>query len=87
MTEAPLSRAIPGLNERRRDFLARLQAERPAYILMGLRDENGWEPLDSYTEMVRFAEFDAFVRAHYTPIGEIGNFIVGRRMEASWRAH
>jgi hypothetical protein len=42
MTEAPLSRMIPGLEARRAELLARIDRDRPAVIVVGRNDRNGF---------------------------------------------
>jgi len=81
MTEAPLSLLIPGLEERRADFMRRLEADPPAYILVGTRDRNGFEPQDSVTGMMRFERFFRFVDQGYREETRIGRFVVLRRIE------
>jgi hypothetical protein len=80
LTEAPLSRMIPGLAARRADFMRRLAADPPAYILVGVADPNGFEPDDSVASLQRFEELRAFVAGGYereTALG--GRFLVYRR--------
>ena len=79
LTEAPLSLRLPGLEERRRRFLKRLRTAPPAYILVGVMDPNGFEPLDSYTQMLRFPEFHRFVSEGYEYETRIGHFLLFRR--------
>ena len=79
MTDAPLSRMIPGLDERRAELMRRLRADPPAYVLIGRNDRNGFEPETSMMSLTRFTELAAFVRSQYHPEIEIGNFLVVRR--------
>jgi hypothetical protein len=79
MTDAPLSRMIPGLPERRADYLARLAADPPAYVLVGRRDENGFEPEDSFTSLAAFPELSRILHTEYHLETEIGRFVVLRR--------
>ncbi len=81
LTDVFLSQQIPGLEARRAEFLRRLEADPPAYIVIGLHDENGWEPEDSYSEMLRFEAFNAFVRGRYEPEVEMDRFLLCRRVE------
>src|SRR5947207_2532376 len=76
MTGAPLSRRWPGLDARRADFMARLQADPPMYVLVGRGDANGFEPLDSMSSMMRFAELRDFLRDGYTEETSLGRFVV-----------
>ena len=62
MTDAPLSRMWPGLDERRARFMAGLRRDPPAYVLVGRGDANGFEPLDSFTSMMRFGELKLLLR-------------------------
>jgi hypothetical protein len=79
MTEAPLSRMIPGLPERRAELLARLRADPPAYVLVGHADRNGFEPEDSFTSMTRFGELRAVIERDYQRETEVGHFVVFHR--------
>jgi hypothetical protein len=82
MTDAPLSRLIPGLAARRADLMRRLRADPPAYILVGHADQNGFEPEDSATSLVRFEELRDFVAGGYRPERRIGRFALLRRAPA-----
>jgi hypothetical protein len=79
MTEAPLSRMWPGLDDRRRKFMARLRADPPAYILVGHADRNGFEPQDSFTSMTRFPELNELVQRDYRWETEIGHLVLFHR--------
>jgi hypothetical protein len=79
MTDAPLSLMIPGVEKRRADFMRRLAADAPAYILVGARDENRFEPTDSVASMIAFQPFYRFVRERYREVARIGRFAVLRR--------
>src|SRR5205823_39100 len=79
LTEAPLSRMIPGLEERRRDQLERLASDPPLYVLVGRRDRNGFEPEDSFTSLRRWTELYDLLQREYAQESEIGRFIVLRR--------
>jgi len=79
LTQAPLSRAFRGLPSRRTAFMERLRRTKPAYILIGLQDPNGFEPLDSYRQMLRFPVFRKYVRAYYEKDRRIGHFLLMRR--------
>jgi hypothetical protein len=78
MTDAPLSRMIPGLAERRADYMARLRAQPPTYVLVGRRDENGFEPEDSFTSLAAFPELNELLHTQYHLETEIGRFVVLR---------
>jgi hypothetical protein len=80
MTDAPLSRMWPGLEERRADFMARLAADPPSYILVGHGDRNGFEPQDSFTSMTRFAELRELIARSYREETQIGHFVVFHRV-------
>ncbi|MGD0530067.1 MAG: hypothetical protein ABSE49_33335 [Polyangiaceae bacterium] len=79
MTDAPLSRMWPGLDQRRADLVERLRRDPPAYVLVGRNDANGFEPLDSYTSMMRFRELKTMLHDEYTPEVPLGRFLVFRR--------
>ncbi len=65
LTDAPISLWLPGLEERRRRFLQGLAENKPAFILVGLRDPNIMEPRDSHRQLRRFPALYAFVLKHY----------------------
>ena len=79
LTDAPLSRMWPGLDQRREAFLDRLQRDPPAYILIGQRDQNGFEPQDSYTSLVRFRALREILQRDYAPDGQLGRFLRAKR--------
>jgi hypothetical protein len=80
MTEAPLSRLIPGLDTRRAELLARLERDRPAVIVVGRNDRNGFEPETSLESLVRWPALMGLVKTNYELETEIGRFMVfGRR--------
>jgi hypothetical protein len=78
-TEAPLSRMIPGLDERRRQLIERLTTDPPSYILLGRGDRNGFEPEDSVTSMMKFPALREILKTRYQPETEIGRFVLARR--------
>ena len=78
-TEAPLSRMIPGLEERRAELLAQMDRDPPRYVLVGRRDQNGFEPEDSFTSLKHFPALDERLHNQYEFETEIGRFIVLRR--------
>lgn len=79
MTDAPLSRMWPGLDERRARFMEGLRRDPPAYVLVGRGDANGFEPLDSFTSMTRFRELKTMLQTEYTPDAPLGRFLLLRR--------
>ncbi len=79
LTDAPLSRMIPGLAERRAELMRGLRDDPPLYILVGTRDRNPFEPDDSFTGMMKFAELARFVEDGYREETKIGRFVVLRR--------
>lgn len=78
-TEAPLSIAIPGLEGRRAELLARLERDPPAYVLVGRGDQNGFEPLDSVRSLARFPALAAWLGERYAFTTQIGRFLVYAR--------
>ncbi|MDQ7007377.1 MAG: hypothetical protein Q9Q40_09095 [Acidobacteriota bacterium] len=76
LTDSPLSQAWGSLATRRRQFIENLRRDPPAFVLVGTRDRNGFEPEDSRTQMVRFPEFRNFLGRHYEEQRRIANFIV-----------
>jgi len=82
LTDAPLSRMWPGLDQRRERFLELLQRDPPAYILIGQQDQNGFEPQDSYTSLVRFRALRDLLQHDYVPDGQLGHFLRAKRVEA-----
>jgi hypothetical protein len=79
LTDAPLSRLIPGLETRRAELLARLQRDPPAYVLVGRNDRNGFEPLDSQTSLKRFVALNELIERDYAIETTIGSFVILRR--------
>jgi hypothetical protein len=79
LTDAPLSRLIPGLDERRAALVSALDADPPRYILVGHRDRNGFEPEDSFRSMTRFPELRDRLQRDYARETEIGWFVLFRR--------
>ena len=79
MTEAPLSRMIPGLEQRRAELLARIDRDRPAVIVVGRNDRNGFEPETSLESLVHWPELVGRVKGGYEPATQIDNFMVFRR--------
>ena len=63
--------------------MAQIEREQPAYILVGRGDQNGFEPLDSQTSLMRFRELRQFVQGGYETETTIGHFVVLRRLQPS----
>jgi len=79
MTDAPLSRMIPGLDGRRAELLRRIDRERPAVIVVGRNDRNGFEPETSLESLVHWPELMSRVKGSYDLATQIDNFMVFRR--------
>ncbi|HEX8795746.1 MAG TPA: hypothetical protein VF765_32575 [Polyangiaceae bacterium] len=79
LTDAPLSRMWPGLDQRREAFLDRLQRDLPAYILIGQHDQNGFEPQDSFSSLGRFRGLRDILERDYVPDGQLGRFLRAKR--------
>jgi MFS family permease len=76
LTEEPLSRSLPGLEQRREAFLEQLEADPPAMILVGRRDRSAFETRESYAQLVRFERLHEIVRRDYEVAGESSRFLV-----------
>ncbi|HEY6460085.1 MAG TPA: hypothetical protein VIY73_08035, partial [Polyangiaceae bacterium] len=83
MTDAPLSRMWPGLDDRRARFMKKLRADPPAYVLVGRGDVNGFEPEDSMSSMRGFAPLREMIERDYTQETTIGRFVVFHRSAAA----
>ncbi len=79
LTEAPLSRSVPGLAGRRKELVETFVREPPAYFVLGQHDENGFEPDDSRVSLLRFPQLADLVRRDYQAETAIGNFMLFRR--------
>lgn len=79
LTDAPLSRMWAGLDKRREAFIDRIERDPPAYILIGQHDQNGFEPQDSYTSLMRFRALRQLLERDYTPDGQLGRFLRAKR--------
>lgn len=79
LTDSPLAQSFGSLGRRRAAFMQRLAAHPPAYILVGTKDRNGFEPEDSRTQMLRFPAFRNFVTSGYELETEIDNFLLYKR--------
>jgi hypothetical protein len=76
LTDSPLSRRFGDLSARRARLIDDLQKDPPGVILVGTRDENGFEPEDSYTQMLRFPELRGFIEKRYAEQDPVGRFRV-----------
>jgi len=76
LTDAPLALAVPGRDQRRADQLARLRADPPAFVVLGLRDANPFEPQDSVTSLVAFRELGQLVQRDYREVMRNDHFVV-----------
>ena len=83
LTDSPLALSVPGRDERRAAFLARLRADPPAMIVIGLRDANPFEPQDSVSSLVAFRELDAIVSRDYHEVRRDDRFVVLARGPAA----
>ncbi len=81
LTDAPLSLTLGGLEERRREFIDKVSESKPRYIVIGINDRNGFEPQDSYTQLLNFKELKDYVFTNYDREKRIGNFILMRRKD------
>jgi hypothetical protein len=72
----------PGLDERRAQLMDLLHRDPPAFILVGQGDRNGFEPMDSFTSLMRFRELKGMLQDGYVQDAPLGRFLVYRR-----RAH
>jgi hypothetical protein len=82
LTDAPLAMRVPGRDARRAAFLARLAADPPAMIVVGLHDANPFEPQDSVASMVSFHELNAIVTRDYREVMRNAGFVVLARTPA-----
>jgi hypothetical protein len=78
-TDAPLSRMIGHIDERRAELMTHLRAENPPYVLVGRGDANGFEPQSSFQSMMAWPELRDLLHEQYAPETEIGRFVVLRR--------
>jgi hypothetical protein len=76
LTDSPLALRVPGRAARRAAFLARLAADPPAIIVLGLRDANPFEPQDSIASLVAFPELNAIVSRDYHEVMRNAGFVV-----------
>jgi hypothetical protein len=78
-TDAPLSRMIPGLAERRAELIQRFDENPPKWVLVGHHDANGFEPETSFSSMTRFDELRQRLLQDYAQTGQVGRFVLFRR--------
>jgi hypothetical protein len=76
LTDSPLSARFGDLAARRARLMEDLHKDPPGVILVGTRDANGFEPEDSYTQMLRFPELRQFVEKRYVEGEPVGRFRV-----------
>ncbi|MCU0223314.1 MAG: hypothetical protein MUF27_04445 [Acidobacteria bacterium] len=76
LTDSPLAVHFGDLAARRARLIEDLQKDPPGVILVGTRDENGFEREDSYTQMLRFPELRQFVEKRYAEQDPVGRFRV-----------
>jgi hypothetical protein len=75
LTDARLAHAVPGRDARRAALLARMRSDPPAYIVLGIKDANPFEP-DSFTSLAGFRELNAIVQRDYHDVASFGRFVV-----------
>jgi hypothetical protein len=83
LTDSPLALRVPGRDARRAAFLARLAADPPAMIVLGLHDANPFEPQDSIASLVAFRELNALVARDYREVMRNAGFVVLARAPAA----
>jgi hypothetical protein len=76
LTDSPLALRVPGRDARRAAFLARLAADPPAMIAIGLHDANPFDPQDSVASLVAFHELNALVARDYHEVMRDAGFVV-----------
>lgn len=74
-TDSPLAHAVPGRDARRAALLDRMRVDPPAYIVLGIKDANPFEP-DSFTSLLGFGELHAIVQRDYHDETRIGHFVL-----------
>ncbi len=75
LTDAPLAHAVPGRDARRAALLERMRIDPPAYIVLGVKDANPFEP-DSFTSLLGFRELHQIVQRDYHDEVRIGHFVL-----------
>jgi hypothetical protein len=78
LTDARLAHEVPGRDARRAALLDRMRRDPPAYIVLGIRDGNPFEP-DSFTSLLGFRELDQIVQRDYHDETKIGRFVLFAR--------
>jgi hypothetical protein len=78
LTDARLAHEVPGRDARRAALLDRMRRDPPAYIVVGIRDANPFEP-DSFTSLMAFRELNQIVQRDYHDETKIGGFALFRR--------
>ncbi len=81
LTEAPLSRAMPGLASRRKELVETIKRDPPVYFILGQNDANGFEPDESRVSLMRFPQLADIIRKDYRAEKNIGNFLLFRRVQ------
>ncbi|HEY5924680.1 MAG TPA: hypothetical protein VIV11_23535 [Kofleriaceae bacterium] len=78
LTEARLAHEVPGRDARRAALLERMRRAPPAYIVVGIKDANPFEP-DSFTSLIAFRELYQIVQRDYHDETTLGPFVVFAR--------
>ena len=89
LTDSPLSAHFGDLSARRARLIEDLRKDPPGVILVGTRDANGFEPEDSYTQMIRFPELRQLVERSYAegpPVGRFRVYTLKPPAGAPWEA-
>jgi len=81
LTDAALSLAVPGLEERRREVVASLLAEPPAYVVVGSGDTNWAELIDSRTSLAQLPGIPELLARRYVLERRVGRFAVYHRTQ------
>jgi len=81
LTEAPLSRSLPGLAARRKELIETVLRDPPAYFVLGQNDANGFDRDDSRISLLRFPQLAEIIRTDYRAEVNIGSFLLFRRDE------
>ena len=85
LTDARLAHAVPGRDARRAALLGRMRADPPAYIVLGVKDANPFEP-DSFTSLLAFDALHQIVQRDYHDEIRIGHFVLLARTSRASRA-
>jgi hypothetical protein len=78
LTDARLAHEVPGRDARRAALLDRMRRDPPAYIVLGIKDSNPFEP-DSFTSLLAFRELNQIVQRDYHDETKIGRFVLFAR--------